>query len=91
MRTNLSQVLLAAALVAIHYNRVGVAQWCNVNRSEKTIQCNYETEAACESYLGNGEFCRSNPFFVLPPTPKAGSLKDHDRLREPKHVPPKVK
>jgi hypothetical protein len=59
----LPQVVLLA-LTVVHFNRVGVAQWCNINRSEKTIQCNYESKEACESYLGKGEFCQSNPFYT---------------------------
>lgn len=83
--TRLLPVLFA--LVVVHFNRVGVAQWCAVDKDAKTIQCNYESEEACEGYREKGEFCRSNPFFVE----KKNVPHPIDKLKEPKHVPPKVR
>jgi len=85
MKTNLSLVLLV--LVVVHFNRVGIAQWCIVNKTDKTIQCNYETEGECEGYRAKGEFCHTNPFYVAPAKPEVKVLKDG--LREPNHVAPK--
>lgn len=78
-----AQETTTASLVGVHFNRIGIAQWCAINTDAKTIQCNYDTQKECNEHMERGEFCRSNPFYIAP---KEAPLKE--KLREPKHTPP---
>jgi hypothetical protein len=46
-------------LVAFHL--IGVQPWCMVDKTEHSIQCNYESKSDCLSYNYNNETCIPNP------------------------------
>lgn len=48
-------------LTALHL--IGVQPWCNYNKNDKTMQCNYESKSACEAYTEGTETCLPNPNF----------------------------
>lgn len=42
-------------------HKVGVAAWCTVNKTDGTVQCNYNTKQECEDYRASDEKCEKNP------------------------------
>lgn len=45
----------------VSYHLIGVQPWCTLNKSEQSIQCNYESQDACEGYRESQEICVPNP------------------------------
>jgi len=46
------------------YDRVGIERYCNVDPSEFTAQCNFESLESCNAYLMPGQRCMANPAYV---------------------------
>jgi len=55
------------------YDRIGIERYCNVDPSEFTAQCNFESLDNCNAYLMPGQRCMANPAFV------ASGMKDSTR------------
>jgi hypothetical protein len=55
------------------YDRVGVERYCNVDPSEFTVQCNFESLGSCNAYLEAGQRCIANPSY-LPTSIKSEAL-----------------
>lgn len=53
--------ILGALLSFSPSNKIGIAAWCNVNRTDGTVQCNYDTKDECEGYRASDEYCIRNP------------------------------
>lgn len=53
-------ILVALGIMTPSY-KVGVAAWCNVNKTDGTVQCNYDTKSECEAYRAADETCVPNP------------------------------
>ena len=45
------------------FHLIGVQPWCIINKSEQSIQCNYEDQGSCEGYRLSNESCIPNPHF----------------------------
>jgi hypothetical protein len=56
-------LLIASTLIVATppVHKIGIAAWCTVNRTDGSIQCNYDTQADCEGYRASDELCQVNP------------------------------
>jgi len=52
---------VASVLTLAPTHKIGVAAWCNVNKTDGTVQCNYDTKQECEDYRATDEYCEKNP------------------------------
>lgn len=60
MEATMKQLLFLLPLTMANltgYSRVGVERYCQINASDKTLQCNYASAADCLDYLQKGEAC----------------------------------
>ena len=46
-------------IIAI-YIQIGTQPWCTLNKMEKRIECNYESQDVCEGYRQSNEICIKN-------------------------------
>ena len=63
-RTAFVAALMVMAAQFPNYNVVGIQPYCNVDPVNQLVQCNYESAAACLSYLEAGQRCVGNHDYI---------------------------
>ena len=56
--------IIAGILTACGFSsteKVGVQPWCTLDKVTGRVECNYESEEACETYRQSNEYCVQNP------------------------------
>jgi hypothetical protein len=54
-------LLLLTLVSATPQPKIGIAAWCNVNKNDGVLVCNYDTKEECEAYAAEDEVCVKNP------------------------------